>query len=237
MNRRAFVGLLGSAAAACSFLARAQSGERMRRIAVLMSTAAEDAESQARFVAFVQGLQQAGWSAGQNVQIDVRWASGDPVRLRQHAVDVLALSPDIIVTGGRTATVVPVVQQAGRQTPIVFVQGVDPVGTGYIASMRRPGGNATGFTQLDYTLSGKWLQLLKEIAPGVTRAALLREVGAAGIGQWAVLQATAPSLAVELSPINTRERSEVEDAIAAFAREPNGGLIIAVSSWATVIAT
>src|SRR5262245_18673774 len=206
----------------------------MRRVAVLMSTAAEDAESQARFVAFVQGMQQAGWTAGQNVQIDVRWAAGDGARLRQHTADVLGLSPDIIVTGGRTATVMPAVRQAGHQTPIVFVQGVDPVGTGYIANMRRPGGNVTGFTQFDYTLSGKWLQLLKDIAPGVTRAALVREGGAAGIGQWAVLQAFAPSLAVELSPINTRERSEVEDAIAAFAREPDGGLIIAVNSWATV---
>jgi len=232
MTRREFIALIG--AVACPLPARAQSGERMRRVAVLMSTAAEDAESQQRFVALVQGLQQAGWTAGQNLQIDTRWAAGDPARLRQHTADVLALSPDVIVSGGRTATVLPVVQQAGLEIPIVFVQGVDPVGNGYVASLRRPGGIATGFTQFDYTLSGKWLQLLKEIAPGLTRAAVLREPGVAGIGQWAVIQATASSLAVDLSAINTRERSEVEQAVASFAREPNGGLIIVVNAWATV---
>ena len=147
---------------------------------------------------------------------------------------MLALSPDIIVVGGRAATVVPEVRRAGRDIPIVFVQGVDPVGTGYVASLARPGGNVTGFTQFEYVLSGKWLQLLKEVVPGMTRAAVLREAGGAGIGQWAVLQAAASSLAVELSPINAGDPAEIERAVAAFAREPNGCLIVVVSSWATV---
>ena len=182
----------------------------------------------------VQGLQRTGWTAGHNLQLETRWAAGDAARLRSQATEMLALSPDVIVVGGRAATVVPQVRQAGSNIPIVFVQGVDPVGTGYVARLARPGGNATGFTQLDYTLSGKWLQLLKEVAPGVTRAAVLRESGGAGIGQWAVLHAAASSPAVELSPINAGEPAEIERTVAAFAREPNGGLIVVVSSWATV---
>jgi putative ABC transport system substrate-binding protein len=234
MKRREFIALLAGASAAWPLVARAQPAERMRRIGVLMSTAADDAESQLRFVAFVQGLQQAGWTVGHNLQVDTRWASGDRARLRRYTAELLALSPDIIVVGGRAATVVPEVRQAGRDMPIVFVQGIDPVGSGYIASLARPGGNVTGFTQFEYTLSGKWLQLLKEVMPGMTRAAVLREAGAAGIGQWAVLQAAASSPAVELSPINADEPAEIERAVAAFAREPGGGLIVVVSSWATV---
>jgi len=232
-GRRQFITLLGGAAV-WPLAARAQQLERMRRIGVLMSTAAEDPESQLRLAAFVRGLQQAGWTLGQNVQVDTLWASGDAARLRQSTAELLALSPDIIMAGGRAASIVPQVRQAGRDIPIVFVQGVDPVGTGYVASLARPGGNVTGFTQFEYTLSAKWLQLLREIAPGMTRAAVLREPGGAGIGQWAVLQAAASSPAVELSPVNAGDPAEVERAVAAFAREPNGGLIVVVSSWATV---
>ena len=234
MRRRQFITLVGGAAVAWPLAVRAQQPERMRRIGVLMSTAADDPESQFRLAAFLQGLQGFGWTVGQNVQIDTRWASGDVVRLCSYAAELLSLSPDIMVAGGRAATVVPQVRQAGSDIPIVFVQGVDPVGTGYVASLARPGGNTTGFTQFEYTLSGKWLQLLKEVAPGMTHAAVLRELGGAGIGQWAVLQAAASSPPVELSPVNAGEPAEIERAVAAFAREPNGGLIVVVSSWATV---
>jgi ABC-type uncharacterized transport system substrate-binding protein len=233
VRRRQFITLLGGAAA-WPLTARAQQQERMRRIGVLMSTAADDPESQLRLVAFVQGLQQAGWTAGQNLQIDTRWGSGDIARIRKYTAELLALSPDVIVAGGRAASIVSEIRRTGRDTPTVFVQGVDPVGAGCIASLARPGGNATGFTQFEYTLSGKWLQLLKEIAPGITRAAVLRESGGAGIGQWAVIQAAASSLAVEMAPINAGDPAEIERAFAAFAGEPNGGLIVAVSSWATV---
>jgi putative ABC transport system substrate-binding protein len=234
MNRREFIAALGGAAAAWPVAVRAQQPARMRRIGVLMSTTADDPETQLRLAAFLQGLQGFGWTVGQNVQIDTRWASGDVARPRSYAAELLTLSPDIMVAGGRAATVVPQVRQAGSDIPIVFVQGVDPVGTGYVASLARPGGNTTGFTQFEYTLSGKWLQLLKEVAPGMTHAAVLRELGGAGIGQWAVLQAAASSPPVELSPVNAGEPAEIERAVAAFAREPNGGLIVVVSSWATV---
>jgi putative ABC transport system substrate-binding protein len=234
MKRREFISLLGGAAVAWPLAARAQQAGRMRRVGVLMSTAAEDPESRLRLAAFVQGLQQAGWRPGQNLQLDTLWASGDAARLRQATTELLTLAPDIIVVGGRAATVVPQIRQAGHDVPIVFVQGVDPVGTGYVASLARPGGNATGFTQFEYTLSAKWLQLLKEIAPGITRAAVLRELGGAGIGQWAVLQTVASSPAVELTPINASDPAEVARTVAAFAREPNGGLIVVVSAWATV---
>src|SRR5262245_2274418 len=234
MRRREFITLLGGAAAGWPIAARGQQPGGRRRLGVLMSTAADDPESQMRLVAFVQGLQQAGWTAGHNLQIDTRWAAGDIARVRRYTAELLALGPDIILAGGRAASIVPEVRRVGRDTPVVFVQGVDPVGTGYVANLARPGGNATGFTQFEYTLSGKWLQLLKEIVPGMTRAAVLREIGGAGIGQWAVLQTVASSPAVELSPINASDPAEVERAVAAFAREPNGGLIVVVSSWATV---
>jgi ABC-type uncharacterized transport system substrate-binding protein len=233
MRRREFIAGLGSAAA-LPLATRAQQSERMRRIGVLMSTGPDDPESQLRLVAFVQGMQRAGWTVGQNIQIDTRWASGDIARINRYTTELLALSPDVLVVGGRAASIVPALEQAGRGTPIVFVQAVDPVGSGYIASLARPGGIATGFTQFEYTLSGKWLQLLKEVAPGMTRAAVLREPGTAGVGQWAVIQSAASSLAVELSPVDTRDAAVIERAVTAFAREPNGALIVAVSSGATV---
>jgi putative tryptophan/tyrosine transport system substrate-binding protein len=160
MKRREFITMLGGGAAAWPLAARAQQGERMRRIGVLMSTSADDPQSQLRLVAFVQGLRQAGWTVGHNVQIDTRWASGETSLIHRYAAEFVALSPDVILVGGRAASVVPAVQQAGRSIPIVFAQAVDPVGSGYIASLARPGGNATGFTQFEYTLSGKWLQML-----------------------------------------------------------------------------
>ena len=234
MRRRDFITGIAGSAAAWPLAVRAQQAERARRIGVLMSTGADDPQSQFRLVAFVQGLQQAGWTVGQNLQVETRWASGDAARLRRYTAEVLALSPDIIVVGGRAATVVPLVREAQRDIPIVFAQGVDPVGNGYVASMSRPGGNVTGFIQFEYTLSGKWLQLLKEIVPGMTRAAVLRETGSAGIGQWAVLQAAASPLAIELSPITASDPAETERAVTVFVREANSALIVVVSSWATV---
>jgi putative ABC transport system substrate-binding protein len=235
MKRRAFITLLGGAAAAWPLAARAQQApERMRRIGVMMSTAAEDPESQARIVAFVQGLEQLGWTAGRNVQIETRWASGDTTRLRRHTAELAALAPDVILAGGRGITVVEELHRTNRSIPIIVVQAVDPVGAGYVASLARPGGNVTGFTQSEYSLSAKWLELLKEIAPGVTRVGVLREPGGAGIGQWAVIQVAAPSFGVELSPVDTRVTGEIERGVAAFAREPHGGLITVVSSSATV---
>jgi putative tryptophan/tyrosine transport system substrate-binding protein len=233
MRRREFILGLGSAAA-WPVAARAQPSERVRRVAVLMSTSAEDPESQARLVAFAQGLQQAGWTVGRNLRLETRWAAGDLGRLRRNTADLLALSPDIIVSGGRTASILPEVRQSGREIPIVFVQGIDPVGTGYVPRLSRPGGHVTGFTQFDYTLSGKWLELLKEVAPGVARVAVLREFGPAGIGQWAVIQAASSPLGVEPIPINAEDPAEIERSIAEFAQEPNGALIVAVSAWATV---
>jgi putative ABC transport system substrate-binding protein len=234
MRRRAFISLIGGAACALPLAARAQQAARMRRVGVLMSTAADDSESQLRLVAFVQGLQQAGWTARQNLNLDTRWAAGDSALVRKYTAELLALSPDVILAGGRAASIVPEVRRAGRDTPIVIVQGVDPVGAGYVASLARPGGNVTGFIQFEYSLSAKWLELLKEIAPRLTRVAVLREAGGAGIGQWAVIQVAAQSLGVELSPVDTRDTGEIERGVGQFAREPHGGLITVVSSSATV---
>jgi ABC-type uncharacterized transport system substrate-binding protein len=229
MRRREFVLALGAAAAVLPFATYAQ--ERVRRIGVLMHTTADEPESQARVAAFLQGLQEVGWAVGRNVRIDYRWSAADRGRLRKYAAELVALSPDVILAGvGGTASAL---QQASRTIPIVFAQGIDPVGAGNVESLARPGGNATGFTQFEYSLSGKWLELLKEVVPGVTRTAVVRDPdGAAGIGQWAVIQALASG--VELSPIDLREDGEVERRIAAFARAPNGGLIVTVSSAATI---
>jgi putative ABC transport system substrate-binding protein len=232
-TRRNVITLLGGAAA-WPLAARAQQPERVRRVGVLMSTGADDPESLLRLVAFGQGLEQSGWTVGHNLLLDTRWASGDSARPRRYTAELLALSPDVLVVGGRAEPVVREAQQAGRSIPIVFVQAVDPVGAGYVTRLRRPGGNMTGFTQLEYTLSGKWLELLKEIAPGMTRTAVLREPGTAGIGQWAVIQAAASPLGVELTPLDTRDPAEIERGLSAFGREPNGGLIVVVSSNATV---
>jgi putative ABC transport system substrate-binding protein len=231
-TRREFIALLGGAAAAWPAAARGQQGERMRRIGVLAHWAADDAEGQARLAAFAQALRQLGWSEGRNLQIDTRWATADDIR--RHAAELVALAPDVLVAATGTATVAPLLQ-ATRTLPIVFVTVIDPVGAGFVANLARPGGNATGFTNYEYGMSGKWLELLKEIAPRVTRAAVLRDPAvASGIGQFGAVQAVAPSLGVELSPVDVRDASEIERAITAFARGSNGGLIVTGSALGIV---
>jgi len=229
MKRRAFIALLGGAAA-WPLAAGAQQPERMRRIGVLMTLAADDPEGQE---AFVQGLQELGWTDGRNVQIDYRWPAGDAQRIRRYAAELAALAPDVILAGG--GAVVPSLLQATRTVPIVFTQTPDPVGAGFVNSLARPGGNVTGFTIFEYGISAKWLELLKEIAPRVTRAAVIRDAAiASGTGQWGALQSVAPSVGVEVSPLNLRDASETERAVTAFARSSNGGLIVAASTLAVV---
>jgi ABC-type uncharacterized transport system substrate-binding protein len=227
MMRREFIILLGGAAAAWPIAARAQ-GDRTRRIGVLMSTAEDDPESKARIAAFQQGLQEWGWTLGRNLRIETRWATAD--NIRRHAAELAALAPDVLLAGTGTATVAPLLE-ATRTVPIVFVTVIDPVGAGFVASLARPGGNATGFTNYEYSMSGKWLELLKEIAPGVTRAAVLRDPAVtSGIGQFGAVQIVAPSLGVELSPVDVRDAHEIERAVTAFARGLNGGLIVTASA-------
>ena len=219
--------MLGGAAA-WPLAARAQQPERMRRIGVLMNFTSDDPVSQDRLTAFVQGLQELGWTVGRNLQIDYRWGAGNVERYRTFAAELVALTPDVLVTAGAPA--VEALQRATRTVPIVFTNVTDPVGGGLVASLARPGGNTTGFTLSEYGLSGKWLELLKEIAPRVTRAAVLRDPVAVGIGQFAAVQAVAPSLQMELSPVDVRDASEIERAVTAFADRPNGGLIATASA-------
>jgi putative tryptophan/tyrosine transport system substrate-binding protein len=228
MRRREFITLLGGAAAVWPLAARAQQAEQMRRIGVLMNTGADESESQARLAAFMQGLQELGWTAGRNLRIDYRWSVGDAARLRKDAEQLVALRPEVILSGVGPTTFI--LQQVTRTIPIVMAQGIDPVGTGYVESLARPGGNITGFIQFEYSLAGKWMELLKEVAPGITRVGVLREPGPAAIGQWAMIQAVAQSFGAELKPIDLRDASEIERAVTAFARLPNGGLIVAVSA-------
>jgi putative ABC transport system substrate-binding protein len=232
MERRAFISLIGGAAVVWPLAARAQQGGAMRRIGVLMSASADDPEGQARNAAFLQGLQQLGWTVGRNVRIDYRWGASDSGRLRDLAAELVALAPDVIVaTAGAT---VGALQRVSRTVPIVFVTTIDPVGSGFVDSLARPGGNATGFLGFEYSLSGKWLELLKQIAPRVTRAAVLRDTASpAGNAQFGAIQAVAPSLGVEVSPVNVRDASEIERAIAAFARSANDGLIVTGTPSAT----
>ena len=232
VRRREFITLLG-AAAAWPLAARAQQGERMRRIGVLVNLGADDAEGRARHVAFRQGLQQLGWTDGLNVRIDYRWYAGNADAARTHAAELVALAPDVILAEGSPS--VAALRSATRTVPIVFVSIIDPVGAGFVESLARPGGNATGFLLFEYSLGGKWLELLKEIAPRVTRAAVFRDPTiAAGPGQFAAIQAVAPSLGVELSPIDPRDADEIERAVATFARSANGGLIVTASPLAGV---
>jgi putative ABC transport system substrate-binding protein len=224
LKRRTFITLLGGAAA-WPLAARAQQGERMRRIGVLMSQAADDPEGQARLLALAQGLQESGWSVGRNVRIDTRWGAGDAERYRSYAAELVALAPDVILVNGPSA--LGALQQSTRSVPIVFAVVVDPVGGGFVASLARPGGYATGFTQFEYATSGKWLELLKEIAPRVTRAAVIRDPSLpSSVGQFAAIQGAAGSSGMELTPIDMRNPGEIERAVAAFARAPNGGLIV-----------
>ena len=232
MRRREFITLIGGAAA-WPLAARGQQGERVRRIGVLMSLAADDPEDQARLAAFLQGLQEFGWAVGRNIRIETRWSRGNAADARKYAAELVALAPDAILTTGG-AGVEPLLQ-ATRTLPIVFVTVPDPVGAGFVDSLAQPGGNATGFTAFEYGLSGKWLELLKEIAPRVTHAAVIRDPAiTAGIGQFAAIQTAAPSIGVEVSPINVRDAGEIERAVTAFARAPNGGLILTGSALALV---
>ncbi len=232
IHRREFVTLLGGAAAAgWPAAAGAQQAERMRRIGILLPAAADDLDFQARVGAFLQALAQWGWTASRNVRIDARWATANATEIRRHAAELAALAPDVILAHG-SSTVGPLLQ-ATRTVPIVFTVVADPVGAGHIDSLARPGGNITGFMSYEYDMGGKWLELLKEIKPGVTRVALLRDPTiSGGIGQFGVIQAMAPSLRAEVSPINVRDADEIERAVMTFARGPNGGLIVLPSALA-----
>jgi putative ABC transport system substrate-binding protein len=233
MRRREFVTLVGGAAA-LPLAALAQQGERMRHIGLLLpARSADDPEFQARIGAFLQGLALSGWTVGRNVQLEYRWAGTNPDDIRRHATELVALKPDVILAGGGTATVAPLLE-ATRTVPIVVVLVIDPVGAGFVDSLQKPGGNATGFMLFEYSLSGKWLELLKQIAPTVTRAAVLRDPTlASGIGQFAAVQTVAPSLRVDLSAVDVRDAAEIERAVTAFARSPNGGLIVTASALTT----
>ena len=233
MRRREFITFLGGTVAAWPLTARAQQDERMRRIGVLMPSAADHAEYQTRMAAFLQGLQQLGWSDGRNVRIDIRYAAGDANLIRKYAAELIALAPDVILAPGSTS--LGPLLQATRTVPIVFTTLLDPVGAGFVDSLARPGGNVTGFIAFEYGLSGKWLELLKQIAPSLTRVAILRDPNtAAGIGQFAAIQSVAPSLGVELRPIDVREAGEIERAVTTFARSSNGGLIVTAGSGSAI---
>jgi putative tryptophan/tyrosine transport system substrate-binding protein len=230
MRRRDLITLLGGAAA-WPLAVRAQQPGGMRRIGVLMNTAADDPQSPLRIAAFLQALQELGWSVGRNVRIDTRWAT-EEAATRRYAAELVALAPDVILTPA--APIVGALQQATRTVPIVFAGVIDPVGAGLVESLARPGGNATGFTLFEYDIGGKWLELLKEIAPGVRRAAVLRDPATAtGIGQMAAIRATAPSVGMEIVPVGLRDAPEIERAVTAFAGSSNGGLILMASRTGT----
>jgi putative ABC transport system substrate-binding protein len=233
MQRREFIALLGGAAAAWPLAARAQQPERMRRIGMLTGIAGEDAQTKVRVAAFLQELQKFGWTEGRNLRIDLRGGAGNVVATRKYATELVALAPDVILASG--ATPVALLLEATHTVPIVFTIVVDPMGAGFIEKLSRPGGNATGFMMFDYSLSGKWVELLKQVAPGVTQAAVLRDPSSsAGVGQFAVIQAVAPSLGLEVSAINVGDAREIDRAVTAFAREPNGGLIVAAGPLTVV---
>jgi putative ABC transport system substrate-binding protein len=234
LRRREFISLL-SGAVAWPLAARAQQSESVRRIGVLMSVAADDPEGKARFTAFQQGLQQLGWVEGRNVRIETRWSGGNTDDARKYAVELIAVTPDVILASG--GAIVGPLLQVTRTVPIVFTQTPDPVAAGFVASLARPGGNATGFTQVEYGMAAKWLELLKEIAPRVTRAAILRDPSVPeGIGQFTVIQSAAPALKVQVSPVDIRNAGEIERALTEFARGDgdNGGLILTSSALANV---
>jgi putative ABC transport system substrate-binding protein len=230
MKRRDFIVLLGGAAAAVWPLA-ARAQERARRIGVFVgATGAGDAEGQARIDAFRQAMEVLGWTAGRNLQIESRWGMADPANVRKYAAELVASAPDVILSSG-TLSLGQLLQET-RTVPIVFVNVADPVGAGFVNSLSRPGGNATGFMQFEYSLSAKWLELLKQVAPGVMRAAVLRDAAlTSGTGQFAVIQSVASSVGVEVSPVNVHDAGEIERAVAAFARSsPNGGLVVTSSA-------
>ena len=229
MRRRDFITLVGGGVTAWPLAARAQQAVGVRRIGVLMNAAADDPEFSRRLRAFVQELERLGWTDGRNLRIEYRWAAGDANRVRNYATELVALAPDILLASGGT-TLGPL-QLATRTVPIVFVQVPDPVGAGFVASLARPGGNATGFTQFEYGISAKRLEVLKQVAPRVSRAAVLRDRASPdGIGQFAAMQGVAPSLGVELSPVDVQDASEIEHSISTFARRSDGGLVVTASA-------
>jgi putative ABC transport system substrate-binding protein len=233
MKRRDFISLLGCAAASWPLAARAQQPEPMRRIGVLMNRSADDAEGQAFVAAFQQAMQQLGWSDGRNVRIDARWGANDPDRDRKYAAEFVALAPDVMLASGTLSAAA--LQHVTRTLPIVFVNVADPVGAGLVDTLARPAGNVTGFMNFEYSLSGKWLELLKQIAPSVRRAAILRDSGTpAGIGQFSAIQGVAQSLGVEVSPVGISDAGEMEHAVAAFAHSANAGLVVTASAGTSV---
>jgi putative ABC transport system substrate-binding protein len=233
VKRREFITLLGSAAAVWPLAARAQQTERVRRIGILMNTDTADSEAQSHVLVFRQALQELGWSEGRNVTFDTRWSAGSTARIRQHAEELMAFAPDVVLARG--AAVGLQLQAASRTVPIVVAQAIDPVGSGIVARLARPGGNVTGFLQFEYSLSGKWPQLLKEIAPKVTRAAIVRDPGTpAGIGQWAVIQAVADVVGMEMVPVSARDTDALVRELDEFAQVPGGGMIVPVSANAVI---
>jgi putative ABC transport system substrate-binding protein len=233
MRRREFITGIAGSVGAWPLAARAQQPERMRRIGVLLPATADDPEYQARIGAFLQGLAQLGWTIGRNVRIDTRWATANAADIRRHAAELAALAPDVILAHG-ASTVEPLLQ-ATRTVPIVFPIVGDPVGAGFVDSLARPGGNATGFMTAEFSMAGKRLELLKQIASSVTRVAVLRDsTQGSGTGEFAAIQAVAPSLRVEVNPVNVRDAGEIERAVAAFARSPNGGVIVAAGAGAAL---
>jgi putative tryptophan/tyrosine transport system substrate-binding protein len=231
MRRRDFIKGIVGAAAAWPLAARAQQAARMRRVGVLMPTDADDPEGQARMAAFLQGLQQWGWTVGGNVRVDIRWTAGEAERIRKAVTEIVALAPDVVFAN--TTAVVGPLLQATRTVPIVFAVVADPVGAGYVNSLARPGGNATGFTVFEYGIAGKWLELLKQIAPGITRAAVIRDATiSAGLGLFGAIQSAAPSVGLEVTPVNMHDATEIETGVTAFARSPQSGLIVLPSPLA-----
>jgi putative ABC transport system substrate-binding protein len=234
MRRREFLGVLGTAGVGWPLAAAAQQSERMRHIGLLMAAGADDPEYQARIRAFQQELEQLGWTEGRNARIDTRWATTNADEIRKHASELAALTPDVILAATGTTTVAPLLE-ATRTVPIVFVLLIDPVGAGFVSSLARPGGNATGFLMFEYGLSGKWLELHKQISPSVTRVAVLRDPAiASGIGQFGAVQSAAPSFGMEASPINVRDVGEIERDINAFAQSSNGGVVVTASPRASL---
>jgi len=233
MKRRDFIKVVAGSTATLPLAVNAQQGDRIRRIGVLQGTTAEDSESKARRAAFEQTFQQLGWTRGRNIQIDYRFAGGDPATVRKQAEELVALAPDVIVSTGSFST--EALLRATRTVPVVFAIVPDPVGSGFVDSLSQPGGNATGFMQFEYGLSGKWLELLKEIVPGLTRVIVLWDPAiTAGIGQFAIIQSVATSAGVDVRPVNLHDAGEIERAITAFARTPNGGLVTTASALAVV---
>ena len=232
IERRKFLATLGGAAAAWPFAARAQQGERMRRIGVLMPGDADNPDNQARLAAFLQGLQQFGWAVGRNLRIDLRWAAGKVDRNRQYAEELVGLAPDVILA---VASGVSALKQATRTVPIVFTIVADPVGLGFVDNMARPGGNITGFLAFEYGMGGKWLELLKQVATGVTRVAVVRDPAIlSGAGQFAAVASVGPALGVDIVPVNVSDPGELENKLAAFARSPNGGVVVTGSAFAVM---